>query len=129
MPPPDEIAAEIVESLEAALDRFRKVAASLAPANGGGNEFPLPSVEFDVGRRERARLGLERREARNTRAVPAIHRFPALLAVRIASLPEGNVSHQEFIFRSAMRTLEDRHNGLTLRFVFSRSQCFRASTR
>jgi type I restriction enzyme M protein len=34
LPPPDEIAAEIVESLEAALDRFRKVAASLAPANG-----------------------------------------------------------------------------------------------
>jgi hypothetical protein len=27
--PPDEIAAEIVESLEAALDRFRKVALSL----------------------------------------------------------------------------------------------------
>lgn len=39
LPPPDEIAAEIVESLEAALDRFRKVAASLAPANGvGGGE-------------------------------------------------------------------------------------------
>jgi type I restriction enzyme M protein len=38
LPPPDEIAAEIVESLEAALDRFRKVAASLAPANGGGSE-------------------------------------------------------------------------------------------
>lgn len=38
LPPPDEIAAEIVESLEAALDRFRKVAASLAPAKeaGGG---------------------------------------------------------------------------------------------
>ncbi len=36
LPPPDEIAAEIVESLEAALDRFRKVAASLAPANGAG---------------------------------------------------------------------------------------------
>jgi type I restriction enzyme M protein len=34
LPPPDEIAAEIVESLEAALDRFRKVAANLAPANG-----------------------------------------------------------------------------------------------
>ena len=30
LPPPDEIAAEIVESLEAALERFRKVAASLA---------------------------------------------------------------------------------------------------
>jgi hypothetical protein len=29
LPPPDEIAAEIVESLEAALDRFRKVALSL----------------------------------------------------------------------------------------------------
>jgi type I restriction enzyme M protein len=29
LPPPDEIAAEIVESLEAALERFRKVAASL----------------------------------------------------------------------------------------------------
>ena len=29
LPPPDEIAAEIVENLEAALDRFRKVAASL----------------------------------------------------------------------------------------------------
>lgn len=34
LPPPDEIAAEIVESLEAALDRFRKVAASLLPSNG-----------------------------------------------------------------------------------------------
>jgi type I restriction enzyme M protein len=34
LPPPDEIAAEIVESLEAALDRFRKVAASLQAANG-----------------------------------------------------------------------------------------------
>ena len=30
LPPPDEIAAEIVESLEAALDRFRAVAAQLA---------------------------------------------------------------------------------------------------
>jgi type I restriction enzyme M protein len=29
LPPPEEIAAEIVESLEAALERFRKVAASL----------------------------------------------------------------------------------------------------
>jgi len=36
LPTPEEIAAEIVESLEAALDRFRNVAASLAPANGGG---------------------------------------------------------------------------------------------
>ena len=34
LPPPDEIAAEIVESLEAALERFKKVAASLQPANG-----------------------------------------------------------------------------------------------
>jgi type I restriction enzyme M protein len=34
LPPPDEIAAEIVESLEAALERFRKVAASLQPKNG-----------------------------------------------------------------------------------------------
>jgi type I restriction enzyme M protein len=34
LPPPDEIAAEIVESLEAALERFRKVAASLQGANG-----------------------------------------------------------------------------------------------
>lgn len=32
--PPDEIAAEIVESLEAALERFRKVAASLQPKTG-----------------------------------------------------------------------------------------------
>jgi type I restriction enzyme M protein len=31
LPPPDEIAAEIVENLEAALDRFRKVALSLHP--------------------------------------------------------------------------------------------------
>jgi type I restriction enzyme M protein len=31
LPAPDEIAAEIVESLEAALERFRKVAASLQP--------------------------------------------------------------------------------------------------
>ncbi len=34
LPPPDEVAAEIVESLEAALDRFKKVAASLLPPNG-----------------------------------------------------------------------------------------------
>jgi type I restriction enzyme M protein len=34
LPPPDEIAAEIVESLEAALERFRKVAVSLQGANG-----------------------------------------------------------------------------------------------
>ena len=34
LPPPDEIAAEIVESLEAALDRFRKVTASLSPTSG-----------------------------------------------------------------------------------------------
>ena len=38
LPPPDEIAAEIVESLEAALDRFRKVATSLAPATGEAAE-------------------------------------------------------------------------------------------
>jgi len=31
LPPPDEIAAEIVENLEAALDRFRKVSLSLQP--------------------------------------------------------------------------------------------------
>ena len=31
LPPPDEIAAEIVENLEAALDRFRKVALGLQP--------------------------------------------------------------------------------------------------
>jgi len=31
LPPPDEIAAEIVENLETALDRFRKVALSLQP--------------------------------------------------------------------------------------------------
>jgi hypothetical protein len=31
LPPPDEIAAEIVETLEAALDRFRKVTLSLQP--------------------------------------------------------------------------------------------------
>jgi type I restriction enzyme M protein len=34
LPAPDEIAAEIVESLEVALEKFRKVAASLQPANG-----------------------------------------------------------------------------------------------
>lgn len=38
LPPPGEITAEIVESLEAALDRFRKVAASLAPPNGEAAE-------------------------------------------------------------------------------------------
>ena len=38
LPPPDEIAAEIVESLEAALDRFRKVAAGLLPSNGEAAE-------------------------------------------------------------------------------------------
>jgi type I restriction enzyme M protein len=32
LPPPDEIAAEIVETLEAVLDRFRKVALSLQPS-------------------------------------------------------------------------------------------------
>jgi hypothetical protein len=31
LPRPDEIAAEIVENLEAVLDRFRKVALSLLP--------------------------------------------------------------------------------------------------
>jgi type I restriction enzyme M protein len=31
LPPPDEIAAEIVENLEVALDRFRKVALNLQP--------------------------------------------------------------------------------------------------
>jgi hypothetical protein len=36
--PGEEIAAEIVESLEAALDRFRKVAASLLPANSEASE-------------------------------------------------------------------------------------------
>lgn len=34
LPPPDEIAAEIVESLEAALERFRKVTSSLQQTNG-----------------------------------------------------------------------------------------------
>lgn len=34
LPPPDEIAAEIVESLETALERFRKVAANLQRAGG-----------------------------------------------------------------------------------------------
>lgn len=34
LPPPDEIAAEIVENLETALERFRKVAASLQAPNG-----------------------------------------------------------------------------------------------
>lgn len=37
LPPPDEIAAEIVENLETALDRFRKVAASL---QGNGDSPP-----------------------------------------------------------------------------------------
>lgn len=32
LPPPDEVAAEIVENLELALEKFRKVAAALAPA-------------------------------------------------------------------------------------------------
>jgi type I restriction enzyme M protein len=36
LPQPDGIAAEIVESLDAALDRFRKVAGSLLPSNGEG---------------------------------------------------------------------------------------------
>jgi type I restriction enzyme M protein len=34
LPPPDEVAAEIVENLEAALERFRKVAAELARQDG-----------------------------------------------------------------------------------------------
>lgn len=34
LPPPDEIAAEIVESLETALERFRRVASSLQSQNG-----------------------------------------------------------------------------------------------
>ncbi|MGH6961169.1 MAG: hypothetical protein ACREE7_11840, partial [Dongiaceae bacterium] len=33
LPPPDVIAAEIVENLEAALEQFRQVAAALGPAN------------------------------------------------------------------------------------------------
>jgi type I restriction enzyme M protein len=32
-PPPDVIAAEIVENLEAALEQFRQVAAALGPAS------------------------------------------------------------------------------------------------
>jgi type I restriction enzyme M protein len=32
LPPPDEVAAEIVENLELALEKFRRVAAALAPA-------------------------------------------------------------------------------------------------
>jgi type I restriction enzyme M protein len=38
LPPPDEIAAEIVESLEAALERFRKVAVSLQATNGSAGK-------------------------------------------------------------------------------------------
>jgi type I restriction enzyme M protein len=38
LPAPEEIAAEIVESLETALEKFRKVAASLQPANGSPAE-------------------------------------------------------------------------------------------
>ncbi len=38
LPPPDEIAAEIVESLEAALERFRKVAVSLQGGNGSAGK-------------------------------------------------------------------------------------------
>jgi type I restriction enzyme M protein len=38
LPAPDEIAAEIVESLEVALEKFRKVAASLQPSNGAPAE-------------------------------------------------------------------------------------------
>lgn len=34
LPPPDEVAAEIVEHLELALEKFRKVAAALAPKTG-----------------------------------------------------------------------------------------------
>jgi hypothetical protein len=34
LPPPEKIAAEIVENLEAALDRFRKVALSLQAGEG-----------------------------------------------------------------------------------------------
>jgi type I restriction enzyme M protein len=36
LPPPDEIAAEIVEGLEASLERFRLVAANLQSARGSG---------------------------------------------------------------------------------------------
>ncbi|MFZ0149758.1 MAG: hypothetical protein WAM72_15750 [Xanthobacteraceae bacterium] len=38
LPPPDEIAAEIVESLEAALERFRKVAVSLGTNGSAAKE-------------------------------------------------------------------------------------------
>lgn len=38
LPPPDEIAAEIVESLETALERFRKVAAGLQRSNGASEQ-------------------------------------------------------------------------------------------
>ena len=39
LPPPDEIAAEIVENLETALDRFRKVAASLQGTGQGSTRL------------------------------------------------------------------------------------------
>ncbi len=43
LPPPDEVAAEIVESLEAALERFRGVAAALVAEPAGGTVATLPA--------------------------------------------------------------------------------------
>ena len=65
LPTPDEIAAEIVENLEAALDRFRKVAPSLQPASGlsgfrsdcTARRPPHPSLSPRPGGRGLRRVG------------------------------------------------------------------------
>jgi hypothetical protein len=52
---------------------------------------------------------LRQRESRYVGAVPAVHRLVADVAVGVASLAEGQVSHDQFVFAPAMRTLVDRH--------------------
>jgi hypothetical protein len=57
---------------------------------------------------------LNKREAGHARTVPAVHRFPAALAIGVAALPERDVRHHQFIFGRAMRALEDRHGQLSI---------------
>lgn len=52
LPPPDEVAAEVVESLEAALERFRGVAASLGGCEAGGHHITSQTRLVPPSRRE-----------------------------------------------------------------------------
>ena len=60
LPPPDEVAAEVVESLEAALASFRSVAAKLQGLSAAG---PAPSTRCGAGRQYGPRHGDRRRKA------------------------------------------------------------------